>query len=98
MATNPINLWNASEADLKSLDDKGQAKFSSTLQLRERKDDFDFDDVAKVTQIEPSKWMTWSKAGVLCITKLFAGNKRYTAHHRASLYPHGDQQKHQTST
>lgn len=55
MATNPINICSASEPDLKSLDGIGQAKVNSILQLKERKEDFNFDDVADVTQTEPSK-------------------------------------------
>lgn len=72
MATNTINLWNASEADLKSLDGIGQAKAKEILQLRERKEDFNFDDVADATQTEPAKWIAWSQAGVVCIKKLTA--------------------------
>lgn len=72
MAANTINLWDASEADLKSLDGIGQAKANSILLLRERKEDFNFYDVSDVIQTEPSKWVAWSKAGIVFIKKLKA--------------------------
>lgn len=72
MATRTINLWDASEADLNSLDGTGQVKANSILQLREKKEDFNFYDVADVTQTEPSKWVAWSRAGIVCIKKLEA--------------------------
>lgn len=43
---------------LKSLDGVGQAKAKRILQLRERKEDFNFAGVSDITQTEPSKWMT----------------------------------------
>lgn len=51
------------------MDGIGQAKAKKILQLRERKEDFNFYDVADVTQTELTKWIAQSKAGVVCITK-----------------------------
>lgn len=70
MATNPINLWNASQTDLKSLVGTREAKTGRFVQLRQRIEDFNFNDVADVTQTEPSKLIVWSKVGVVCMKKL----------------------------
>lgn len=51
------------------MDGIGQAKAKRILQLRERKEDFNFDDVADVTQTELTKWIAWSKVSIVCIKK-----------------------------
>uniref|UniRef100_K1PJA9 Uncharacterized protein n=1 Tax=Magallana gigas TaxID=29159 RepID=K1PJA9_MAGGI len=82
MAANTINLWHASEADLKSLDGIGQARANSILQLRERKKDFNFYDVAG--SMEQSGYCVYKETqGGFFGESTFAVDKQYTVHHRA---------------
>ena len=64
-----INLYEASENDLKSLDGIGSAKAKRIIDLRTAKKVFTLTDVADVTQITIEQWNTWSKAGVVTIDK-----------------------------
>lgn len=68
-SSNPINLYKASENDLKSLEGIGNAKAKRILELRESKENFTFNDVAEVTQITLAQWTAWSEAGVVTIEK-----------------------------
>lgn len=64
------------------MDGIGQAKAKRILQLRERKEDFNFAGVSDITQTEPSKWMTWCKAGAVRkkkFTRLSSANPRAQA-------------------
>ena len=68
-SSSPINLYVASENDLKLLDGIGNAKAKRIIELRENNESLTFNEVAEATQIKLAQWTAWSDAGIVTIEK-----------------------------